>query len=614
MLTCGSVDINKLVYLFLMVHPLSSLWDKLAELENWVKKRYIILERNFGSRPFTLSEAEEVLKKAGIETGSVKELMSLLVKHGLAKATRNQLDMRVSLYQFVYPQEREVTRDKLFRTLKAAADLIRGGIDYKVLLVFLFYKVVSDKWMDRVKKSLVEGVTETQAYMLANRDYMVLYDEAERKLLTWHEVTKQREAIKEIANALAKISQLNPDISELRKLVEVLGLAGFINEDNLHTLEGIVRVFNEFDFSKVDYDVLGDAYQWILSYFAQQKVKEGELYTPREVIRLLVRLLGIGNGAVVIDPAAGSGAMLIEAYKYVVSKVVEEGGEISDIDMDFHGQEKNETTAILAKLNLILNNMKGSTEASIEAEIYVGDSLINPKFPKLEDRPVYTISNPPWNQDGYGEETLSKDPRLRSIYRYGYPPNSQADWGWIQLLIHYATVKAGVVIDNGALFREGSEKEIRKRIVEEDLVDAVVLLPEKLFYNTQAPGVIIVFSKKKPPERRGKILFINASQLYERHPEVRRLNRLGEQHIEKIVEIYAQFKEESGLSHVATLDEIRGNNYNLNVTLYVQPPLEASKVDLEGELRELLELSRQAEEARAKAVEYIQQVIQANRG
>ncbi len=588
-------------------------WDKLADLENWVKKRYLVLERNFGPRPFTLSEAEEVLRKAGIETGSVKELMSILVKNGLAQVTRDPRDRRISLYQLVYPKEREVTRDRLFRTLKAAADLIRGGVDYKVLLVFLFYKVVSDKWMDRVKRNLAEGATVTQAYMLANREYMVLYDEDEQKLLTWHEVTKQRDTIKEMANALIKIGRLNPEIGELSKLVEVLGLTGFINEDNLHILEGIVRVFNEFDFSKVDYDVLGDAYQWILSYFAPQKAKEGEVYTPREVIRLLVRLLDIENGAVVIDPAAGSGAMLIEAYKYVVDKVVEEGGELSDVDMEFYGQERNETTATLAKLNLILNNMIGNTEASIEAEIYVGDSLVNPKFPKMDDRPVYTLSNPPWNQDGYGEETLSKDPRLRKIYRYGYPPNSQADWAWIQLLTHYATRKAGVVIDNGALFRGGKEKNIRKKIVEEDLVEAVILLPEKLFYNTQAPGVIMIFNKKKPPERRGKILFINAGQLYEKHPEVRRLNRLGEQHIKKIVEIYREFREEPGLSHVATLREVRENDYNLNVTLYVTPPLEAEEIDLEKELQELLEIEKQAMEARAKALQYIHQVIQANK-
>ena len=585
-------------------------WEKLADLENWVKKRYLILERNFGLRPFTLSEAEEALRKAGVETGSVKELMSILVKNGLAQVTRDPHDRRISIYQLVHPKEREVTRDRLFRTLKAAADLIRGAVDYKVLLVFLFYKVVSDKWMERVKKNLAEGATLTQAYMLVNREYIVLYDEDEQKLLTWHEVTKRRDTIKEMANALIRIARLNPEISELAKLVEVLGLTGFINEDNLHILEGIARVFNEFDFSEIDYDILGDAYQWILSYFAPQKAKEGELYTPREVIRLLVRLLDIENGSVVLDPAVGSGAMLIKSYKYVVSKVIESGGELSDVDMEFYGQDRNETTATLAKLNLILNNMLGNTEASINARIYVGDSLVNPRFPEAD----YVMANPPWDQKGYGEEVLSKDPRLRRIYRYGYvSQKSYVDWIWIQLMLAFARRKVGIILGEGALFREGKEKHIRKKIVEEDLIEAVILLPKKLFYNTQTSGIIIVFNKQKPPERKNKILFINASQLYEKHPEVKRLNRLGEQHIQKIVEIYREFREEPGLSYVATLKEVRENNYNLNVTLYVAPPLETELVNLEKELQELLEIEKQAMEARTRALQYIQQVIQASR-
>jgi len=181
-------------------------------------------------------------------------------------------------------------------------------------------------------------------------------------------------------------------------------------------------------------------------------------------------------------------------------------------------------------------------------------------------------------------------------------------------MLAYAKRKVGVVIDSGALFRGGKEKNVRMRIVNEDLVEAVILLPEKLFYNTQAPGVIILFNKDKPPERKGKILFINASNEYEPHPEVRRLNRLGEEHIEKIVSIYREFKTVEGFSRVVDLKEIRENDYNLNVTLYVQPLPEATEVDLEKELHELLEISRQAREAEARVIQYIQQLIQASKG
>jgi type I restriction enzyme M protein len=175
------------------------------------------------------------------------------------------------------------------------------------------------------------------------------------------------------------------------------------------------------------------------------------------------------------------------------------------------------------------------------------------------------------------------------------------------------TGKVGIVIDNGALSRGGKEKTIRSKIVEEDLIEAVILLPGKLFYNTPAKGVIIIFNKNKPPERKGKILFINASNEYEPHPSIRRLNRLGKQNIEKIAKAYHEFKDIEGFARVVDIREVRENDYNLNVTLYVTPPLETEEVDLERELRELLEIERQAVEARAKALQYIQQVIQANR-
>ena len=570
-------------------------WEKLADLDNWVKRRYLILERAFGSRPFKLMEAEEALRKYGIETGSVKELLSILRKHGLVRIEKYALDHRYSIYQLVVPAEKEVTRDRLFRALKAGADLIRGGVDYKVLLVFLFYKAISDKWNSIVKKYIGEGYTHAEAYLLVNREYFVLYDEDEQKLLTWHEVTRKKETLREITNALLRIAELNDEIRELSKLVEVLGLTGFISEDNMHILEGIVKLFNELDLSQVDYDLLGEAYQWILGYFAPQKAKEGEVYTPREVIKLMVRLLDVDNGNTVLDPAAGSTAMLIESYKYVRTKLLAEGEEVTEPDLMLYAQERNEITAILAKLNLLLNNIR-------DYELYVGDSLVNPRFPKAD----YVLANPPWNQDGYGEETLSKDPKLRIIYRYGYPPNDKADWAWIQLMLAFSRKKMAVVIDQGALFRGGREKKIRRRIVETDLLEAVILLPEKLFYNAQAPGVILVFNKQKPPERKGKILFINASNEYKPHPEVRRLNILAEENIEKIVRTYREYREEPGFSRIVPLKEIRRNNYNLNVTIYVQPLITVEQVDIAKVWAEIQKLTQEREELEQKIEQYLQ--------
>ncbi|XRO76865.1 N-6 DNA methylase [Methanocaldococcus sp. 10A] len=566
-----------------------------VDLDNWVKKRGSILFNKFKYESFTLEEADKVLKEAGIEAENTKELLSILKRKGIVIAKKDPKDRRKRLYQFI-KSAKKPTRDDLIRNLKYCADLIRTSVDYKVLLVFLFYKAVSDKYLSLVEKFVGEGYSKTQAYLMANRSYLKLYDEDEGKLYVWHEVVKSRETIMELANALYKIANLNDNLKDLSKLVEVLGLVGFINEDNMHILEELVRVYNEMDFSEIDYDAIGDAYQWILSYFAPQKCKEGEVYTPVEVVRLIVNLLDIEEDAEVLDPACGSGTMLIESYRYVKDNY---GGEVY-----LYGQERNEIMAILAKLNLILHGID-----SEGYEIYVGDSLKNPKFGEVD----YTIANPPWNLDGYNEDVLKENPEVRKIYntfvRGGYPPKQSADWAWIQLMIYFARKKAGIVLDNGALFRGGKEKKIRKEIVDKDLIEAIILLPEKLFYNVTAPGIVMILNKNKPEERKGKILFINASLEFEKHPDVRRLNRLGEENIDKIVEVYENWEDVEGFSRVVDLEEIRKNDYNLNVSLYVFPKIEEEEIDIEEVFKELKDIEKEEKEAVNEVMGYVEEIL-----
>lgn len=485
-------------------------------------------------------------------------------------------------------------KNGLISILKSAADMIRGGLDYKSLLVFLFYKALSDKWLKRVE-NLVENekMTRTSAYIATNKEYYVLFDEDESRLYTWHEIVKVRSSIKEMANALVKISKLNEELRDLERLVEMLGLVGYIKEDNLHKLEEIVKIFNRMDFSEFGSDILGDAYEWILSYFAPQKAKEGEIYTPREVIKLIVKILDIGDGCDVLDPASGSGGMLIEAYEHVKSKL-----QGKNPGLMLYGQELNETTATLSKLNFILHGIQ-------DYDIYEGfDSLTNPQFEVAD----YVIANPPWNQDGYDEKVLS-DRKVKHIYKYGYPTKQSADWAWIQLMLHYAEKKVGIVLDSGALFRGGKEKGIRQGVVEDDLLEAVLLLPEKLFYNTGAPGIVMIFSKEKPKERKGKILFINASKEYRQHPEVKRLNQLAPENIEKIVDAFRNFKEIDGFSRVVDIEKIKENDYNLNVSLYVFPKEEKEKIDLEKEIKEFKIIEREEKRIVDRAIEYIEKIL-----
>ena len=585
-------------------------WVKVSGIEMpWVREYALILYDEFRDREFTAEDAQKALVKAGKNIDNIYKLISPLMKIGLLQRVGETRDGK-TLYRFTI-RGGNVTktpgRDDLIRLLKSAADNIRTAVPYESILLLLFYKVVSDKWSSIVSMYKGEGYTDEQAYILANEEYLKLYDENGKRLLTWDAVTRNPQTIQNIELALLQIVELNStsegiSLGELRRVIDRVGFSTLASKPDLRPiLVNLVQLFEKYDFSMINYDVIGDAYQWILSYFAPTKAKEGETYTPREVIRLMVRLMDPENNSTIVDPACGSAAMLIESYNHVKAKLKGE-----DPSLKLYGQDRNELMVAVAKMNLLLHGIK------TDAKIFFADSLINPEFLKeLGDLGAdYVIANPPWNQDGYGEDNLSK-PELRKIYRYGYPPNNTADWAWIQLMLYTASRKAVVVIDQGALFRGGKEGEVRSKIINEDLVEAVILLPEKLFYNTQASGAILVFNKGKPQERRGKILFINASNEYKPHPEVRRLNILGEDNIDKITKTYRGFTEIPGFSRIVPIEEVQKYDYNLNVTLYVTPMGEEESIDLVSEWEELKKIEQERQELMNKVNHIMNEITKA---
>jgi len=577
-------------------------WAVVGKLDDWARNRYLKLISEIGEKEFTREEAEEILRKHELELENVGKLFSVLRDVDLIQVREDKGDSRRNVYNFVFlgPTKKakgKVNRNELIGVLKKAADLIRTSVDYKVMLLFLFYKSVSDMYNFKADQYKKEGYNEEDSYMIVNSEYIKLYDEKENRLYTWHEVTKSSDTIKELANAITKISNLNEELSDLRQIAQVTGLYGLMSDDNRHILTGLVQIFDQYDFSGADYDTLGDGYQWILSYFAPTRAKEGEVYTPREVIKLIVRLLDISDGSTVLDPACGSGGMLIESYEHVKDKGVEP-------NLELFGQERNEIMAAIAKMNMRLRGI-------ISYNIFNGDSLLNPKF----DHADYVIANPPWNQDGYDEGNLSKDDIKQiynSIVEAGYTPKTTADWAWVQLMLYYARMKVGVILDQGALFRGGKEENIRRGIMKSDLLEAVILLPEKLFYNAQVAGIILVLNKEKPAERKGKVIFINAGELYIKHPEIRKLNQLSEENIVKIVEMYKDFKDFRNYARVVSLDEIEKNSYNLNVSLYVQKDNESEKIDIFKEFEELKSLEEERQSIMEKLESYLEEVKRLN--
>ncbi|MGQ9691812.1 MAG: class I SAM-dependent DNA methyltransferase, partial [Thermoproteota archaeon] len=541
------------------------------EMEPWVRSRYERLWSIFGERKFTYDEALQALEDTPerISKEALNLLLSNLRRNGFLMVEADLFDSRRKIYTLKSPSSRlneflkgegDLTRGDLEGLMKRAADLIRTRVDYEFILILLFLKRASDKWMVEYKQAyheaLSDGLSEDEADKEARASVyhdFVLTDEC-----LWDNIRRHKDILPEkFSEALKVIAENNPDLKGVVDRADFIRFAE--SHENLEVLRQLVELFSERRLYDVSPDILGDAYEWVLRYFAPEKAKEGEIYTPREVIRLLVEMLDPKPGERVYDPCCGSGGMLILSFK----NVEERYGRNKARELFLFGQEANPKIRAFCKMNLYIHDIK-------DAKIELGDTLLYPKF-ELGTFDV-VMANPPWNQDGYDEEVLKKGDFYRQRFSFGSTPRQSADWAWIQHMLASAKDdggRVGIVIDNGCLFRGGKERAVRSAVLERDWVECVILLPEKLFYNTGAPGAILIFRKNKPAERKGKVLFINASEEFEQHPEVRKLNILGVKNIEKITDAYRRFSDERGFARVVGLDEIRQNDYNLNVTLYV---------------------------------------------
>lgn len=582
------------------------------DVPSWIGRRYEILWKAFGGSTFRFEDAAKVLMDKNKDAWEqVPVFLSELRRAGLLLVESDVRDARQKLYRLKSGDEafgETLGRGDIDALLKRAADLIRTRVDYKFILILLFLKRISDKWEmefdEAYKEALADALSEEEARAEAKRDEYHLFNLPEEFL--WENLRKDVSGLTErFSRALKVIAERNPELKDVVDSVDFVQFAG--SRENAEILRQLVELFSERKLQHVSADILGDAYEWILRYFAPTKAKEGEIYTPREVIKLLIEILDPKPMESVYDPACGSAGMLISAYKHVEEKHgKEEAGKLF-----LFGQEANQNILALAKMNMYIHDIR-------DAHLEFGDTFLYPKFKEGDGlrRFDVVVANPPWNQDGYGEEVLKKGEFWRQRFAYGFVPRQSADWAWIQHMLASAKddgSRVGIVIDNGCLFRGGKERAVRSAVLSEnnDLVECVILLPEKLFYNTGAPGAIIIFNKHKPAERRGKILFINASKEFKQHPEVRKLNRLGDNNIKKIAGVYKSFSEEKGFSRVVSLDEIRQNDYNLNVTLYVMQDEEGEGIDIAREFSELKELERQRQEVAGRLEQYITELTQA---
>lgn len=591
-----------------------------TRLPRWIDNRYNLFWENFGKKPFRLEDAEKVLKDNKIEyLEGINALMSELKKAGWLNVELDPNDSRKRRYKLKSKEEIigevfEVKKNSFTRTdieglLKRAADLIRTRVDYKFILILLFYKRISDKWQLEYENAYEEALqddfseieAEEEARNAAHHDFNIPED------YLWDNIRKDVANLPEkFSKALKVLAEKN---SELKDILDNVDFIQFTtNRENAEILRQLVELFSEKKLHHVSADLLGDAYEWILRYFAPDKAKEGEVYTPREVIKLLVEILDPQPNHSVYDPASASNGMLIVSYKHVE----EQKGKDEANKLFLYGQEANHKTLAFGRMNMYIHDIRN-------VKLAYGDTLRFPKFKEVENTQKFNavIANPPWNQDGYDEEVLKKGEFWKQRFRYGFVPKQSADWAWIQHMLASAredTGKVGVVIDNGCLFRGSKEKAIRVKVIDGDenlkgdLIECVILLPEKLFYNTGAPGAIIILNKNKQKERKEKILFINASNECEQHPEVRKLNILSDSNIKKIHTAYKNYKEEAGFSRVVSLDEVRKNDYNLNVSLYVFPEEEAEEIYVQKEWEELKKIEEEEKDVDKKIEVYLKEI------
>ncbi|MCS3608474.1 type I restriction-modification system subunit M [Erwinia rhapontici] len=499
-----------------------------------------------------------------------------------------------------------IDQERINRVLWGVCDTFRGTISpdtYKdFILTMLFLKYISDVWQDHYddyqaqygdEPELIEEMMKNERFVLPKEaSFYALYSRrnepgnGERIDQALHAIEEANGTkLKDGGKSVFQDISFNTD-----KLGEV-------KQRNLilkQLLEDFTHPELNLKPSRVGgLDIIGNAYEYLIGRFAANSgQKAGEYYTPPEVSDLLAALLDPRPGDSICDPTCGSASLLMKCGKWVAEQYQNKNYEL-------YGQEAIGSTWSLAKMNMFLH---GEDNHKIEW----GDTIRNPKLlDKNANLMLFDVvtANPPFSLEKWGVDDVSSDHYGR--FRRGFPPKTKGDYAFILHMIETMkpkTGRMGVVVPHGVLFRGSSEGKIRQKLIEENLLDAVIGLPEKLFFGTGIPAAILIFKKSKVDDN---VLFIDASRDFN---SGKNQNQLSENNISTIVKTYRNGDNVEKFAHLASLKEIRDNDYNLNIPRYVDTFEEEEKVDLLAVRSERKQLQEKLAELEKEMANYLEEL------
>jgi type I restriction enzyme M protein len=455
----------------------------------------------------------------------------------------------------------QATQQDIESWLWDSANILRGPVDPANLRDFvfplLFLKRLSDTWDEEQEKAIKKFGKDIDDETAADFHTFQI-----PKGCHWADLRRAAENHGVlIQNIMQKIEEANPN-----QLAQIFGNAPWADHNKMppERLEKLVSHFSQRDLSpsKVSNDLLGGGYEYLLKRFSDESsTSAGQFFTPRAVVHLLVRILGPQPTDSIYDPTCGSAGMLIEA----AAEVKQSGGSVRQ--MRFYGQEVNQTSAAIGRMNLFIHEVE-------DAQIRREDTLQKPKFidakGKLDQFDV-VLANPPFSLKDWGADKWATDPHKRAIG--GVPPKNNGDYAWIQHMIASMkpeTGRVGVVMPHGVLFRSGAEGVIRKHLIQSDLLETVIGLAPNLFYGASIPACLMLFRATKEKKRKGHVLFIDASK---RFSKGKAQNFLTDEDIKDIFTAYQKIgdiEKENISTRLVSHDEIEENNWDLNIGRYLK--------------------------------------------